>query len=227
MLLEVFIRKNFGERYFSFTISIINTFVLLFIPFILDSIKNTFRGGFGYGGESSGFWHVIGTNILWYLFLAAFMYFSWLRRKEIKRSRSSFDFGKFSKYSGDIDKRFKDVQITGRPATIREIETMLEPLPFFVIGFVLMLIGQSLGILLFICSIIYALSNRGAYYIGDNAMLDIIDKVIINENLKEFFVNGKESNEAAGFRSYSHRPSNPDDGQKAYEAGFDDFEEVK
>lgn len=229
LLLEVFIRKNFGERYFSFSLALFLIFILFFFPFGASEVSGLFRSGYGYGGYSrsdNSFWSVIGHNILWYLYLAAFLYFCLKRRSEIKHSRSSFDFGKFSKYSGDIHPRILELKKDRPNLSIRIIETSLEPAIFFIVGLVLALLGQGLGWLILICSIIYSLSNSAAYYIGDNAMLDIIDKVICNDGLKDYFMGGKESNEQTGFRAYGRRPSDPENGRRAYENSFDDFDEV-
>jgi hypothetical protein len=228
LLLEVFIRKNFGERYFSFSATIVMTICLFMFPIAAAKSSSMFSSGYGYGGGGdSSFFYVIGHNILWYAFLAAFMYFSIQRRSEITHSKSSFDFGKFSQYSGDIHPKILELRNERPNLSIRIIETTIEPGLFFIAGIILCLLGQSLGILILVCSILYSLSNSAAYYIGDNAMLDIIDKVICNEGLKDYFMGGKEAEEQTGFRAYGRRPSDPENGKKAYENSFDDFDEVR
>ncbi len=229
MLLEVFIRKNFGERYFSFSLAIFTGVVLFFLPFTSNGISRMFSSGYGYGGygrSDNSLWSVITHNPLWYIYIAAFIYFCIKRRSEIKSSRSSFDFGKFSKYSGDIHPLILALRKDRPKLSVRLIETALEPALFFIAGLILVFIGQSLGWLILICSIIYSLSNSAAYYVGDNAMLDIIDKVICNEGLKDYFIEGKEADEQTGFRAYGRRPSDPENGRRAYENSFDDFDEV-
>lgn len=207
LLLEVFIRRNFGERYFSFSGAIVITVLLALLPV---------GTGFGvsalyryYGLDYDG-WTFARHYATWYAFLIAFMYMAVQRREEIKRLPSVFDFERFSLSTGVIHPMFRKMIINGRPASIRTIETLLEPLFFFTIGAFLWLFGQGLGSLLMICSIIYGLSYSAAYYTGDNFVMDKIDEMILNQEMVGSFVDGKDADETRGFRFYGRRPADPD-----------------
>ena len=227
LLLEVFIRKNMGERYFSFSSSIIVAVLLALLPFQIAEVHRFFSGDFS-------FWQVIGRNILWYLYLIAFLYHADLRRREVKRLPSVFDFARFSLSTGNIHPQFYNFSIDGTTPSVRTIETLLEPAFFFIIGLLLAIIGQSLGILLIVCSIIYSLSYVAAYHLGDNFVMDTIDEMICNEELVAAFVEGRDPSQTRGFNPYGRKPSDPemrrrvvDDMMGGENTQDIDFEEVK
>jgi len=202
LLLEVFIRKNFGERYFSFSVAIVVGVVMLLLP-ILFFYGSSFL--FRMRGSSGGFSVFMMSYGTWYAFTIAFLFMSYLRKKELKRNPSVFDFEKFSLYSGDIHPFFSTIKIKGTP-TIRQIECLIEPALFFAAGLLLSFLDQSIGTMLIVCSIIYSLSYVGAYYLGDDFTMDKIDEMICNEELFHAFVEGKDASETRGVRFYGHRP---------------------
>jgi hypothetical protein len=214
LLLEVFVRKNFGERYFSIVSAVTIFFILAFVPYFRSSIS-----GF-YGSPS--LWSTIKNDPVWYLFLAAFLVMSILRQREVNREPSVFDFARFSLSNGLIDKRFYKIKVFGKPANPRNISTILEPGMFLAIGILLILLDQSVGILIAICSICYSLSYYGAYYIGDNFIMDKIDKMICNEELVDSFVGEKTPDQTRGFNAYGRRPANVDLRRKLVDSFFED-----
>lgn len=201
LLLEVFIRKNFGERYFSASAVFTIAFILGIYPLVAHKMYETYSRYLG-NGDSGFWWHYIS----WYFFLAAFLYFSWLRHKEVKRNPSTFDFGRFSLCTGDIHPAFRNVKISGNQPTIRTIEIYLEPAFFTGLGIVLMLFGQALGSWLIVFAIMYSLSYAAAYKHGDDFVLDIIDDGIMNEELEEAFVENPEGDNKRGVRFYTRKP---------------------
>ncbi len=201
LLIEVFIRKNFGVRHFTLASSITVFVILFLIPgwyVIINSAYQTFSWG--------GFFLNYGT---WYLYLFAFMYFSIERGKEIKHAPNVFDFKKFSIYSGDFHPFFKKLgtQPNGK-VNLRKTETLIEPMPFFVAGILLWLIGQPLGILLVICSFIYGYSYEAEYRLGDHFIMNKIDEIISNEELERSFVQDLGPEETRGYRFYGDKPAN-------------------
>lgn len=143
MILEVFLRKNFGERYFSFATGIIISIILAVIPFAAQSMKALMRGRFFIDSTFLLNWTT------WYLFIAAFIYVCVLRRREIKRNPSVFDFKRFSLYSGNINDWFLTNSFFGKP-DVRRIETLTEPSVCALAGVVLMILGQPVGMLIII-----------------------------------------------------------------------------
>jgi hypothetical protein len=237
MLCQVYIRKNFGERYFTLLGTSIVILFFALMPFIFGGVSNLFthlfRGSssYGYGDYSDydpSFWGVIKKNALWYLYLVGAVVMSIKRSKEITSSRSSFDFNKFSYYSGDILPQIWQLKIFGKPVNPRQIEKFIEPGIFLALGILLALMKLSIGTLFIICSFFYWLGNTIAYYIGDFAMLDIIDKMIANISFKEAMTNKKQFDEKTKFRVYSRPIEDPEEGEKIYNNSFvdDRFDDV-
>jgi hypothetical protein len=224
LLLEVFIRKNFGERYFSFMSAITVTILLSIFPFVSAGISQMLSFG-GYG-RSFDLGDVFQHYFTWYLFLIAFMYKCMERNDEVKRLPSVFDFARFSLSTGERHPRILDFKWKGKRLDIREIETLVEPGLFFFIGLFLMLIGQSVGTLLLISSIFYSLSYVAAYMIGDNFIMDRIDEMICNEELVNSFVEDKDSSETRGFSTYGRKPADPETRRRLADAFVEDFEET-
>lgn len=223
LMLEVFIRKNFGERYFSLATGITIGAILAFIPVVFQKTRFFFtKRSFGntYGGESS-FWADYAT---WYIFIAAFAYCVYLRWKEIKRTPSVFNLGRFSVSMGDINHHFFQIALLGKKATYRQIEIYYEPGLFFLAGCFLKLLDQPLGLLLIISSVFYSISYAAAYKNGDDFVLDKIDEMILNENLHDAFVGEGSTSNTRGFRWYGDRPNSKEEREKVYEAIFHDEE---
>ncbi len=203
LLLEVFIRKNFGERYFSFAASLTIGGILALLPLIyLEFISRIYRSS-----EGTTFIVLFTT---WYGYLAAFLYMCFKRHEEIKHLPSVFDFGRFSLSTGEIHPWFLDLRFSGEPATIRTIEIWLEPLPFAIGGFLLWAFGQPIGLIILVSSIFYSLSYAGAYHQGDHFIMDQIDEMICNEEIVNAFVEGRESSETRGVSFYGRRPADPE-----------------
>ena len=59
-----------------------------------------------------------------------------------------------------------------------------------------------------IFSFINMIGQRGAYYFGDQYMYDQIDKMILNQELKETFIGDKE--ESNGVRTPFIKPRDPE-----------------
>jgi hypothetical protein len=209
LLLEVFFRRDFGERYFSFSSAVMVTLVLAYYPIIKDTgVLSFFGRGYHYG-EQSGIGEIIRQNLLWYGYLVAFMIMAYRRRQELQRVPGHFDMARYSLSTGVIDRRFFDIEFGGKEVTVRTVETLLEPALFFFIGLLLWFFGQPLGKLFVLCSIIYSLSYQAMYRLGDEYLLDLIDKRIVNENLSNVFVDGEDASEAQGLRFYGRIPADP------------------
>lgn len=201
LLIEVFTRKNFGQRYFSFATVLTVLAILSAIPAISNGLISLF-GRHSY--HQASFWSKYAT---WYLFTGAFALFAFFRSREIKRNPSVFDFGKFSLYAGDINPNFYKIQLFGKKAGIREIETLYEPATFFILGLILNYLGQNVGMLLMVSSVAYSISYMAAYQSGDNFVMDHIDEVIMNEELENAFVNDLPGEKTRGVRFHMDKPA--------------------
>jgi hypothetical protein len=203
LLLECFLRKNFGLRYFSLSSAITVSFIVGVLPIILHKATSSLARLTGNGGGDS-FW---GNYATWYMFLIAFMYFAWQRHLEIRRNPSVFDFTMVSTYAGDIHPFFRSVRIAGKLQSIRSIEILLEPGVFFGAGMLLALIGQPLGWLLILSALAYSFSYQAAYREGDNFILDLIDNKHYIEQMNNAFVHDNEGRPSRGVRFYMRKPS--------------------
>lgn len=197
LIIEVFIRKNFGERYFNLSSAITAIVVMAYLPFHLDPHRD----------YSEVWFKILKENFLWYAYLAGFIYCSWLRWQEVRRNPSVFDFARFSESPGEINPIFSIMTKPGATPNLRLIEIVLEPLPFFIGGIILTQLGQSLGTLLTVCSIFYSLSYWQAYRIGDNMIMDLIDEVIFAEELENIMVFKQPSSKTRGVRFHAELPS--------------------
>ncbi|UAY53184.1 hypothetical protein [Ferruginibacter albus] len=192
LLLEVFIRKDFGERYFKMISAITVAFILFAIP--AKFAAKMYR----HDGLSTALFHY-GT---WYLFIVYFLFVSYGHHQKIKRNPSVFDFAKFSVYSGTLNPKFYEPVLGSRQMKFnrRQVETIVEPALFFLIGIALWIMQQKLGILLVVSSIIYSLGYAAEYVAGDNYIMNMIDQKIFNQRLERNFVFDEEMTDCENFR---------------------------
>lgn len=215
LILEVFIRKNMGRRYFKLSSAIFAAFILAIIPFIA-----TFLPMFSTNYYDTSFWGTIKEFWLWYGFVGLFMYFSFLRKRDIQHIEDIFDMQHFSKSSGEIHPFYWSLKINGKPFTVRQLETSIEPLPFFILGVLLILFEQKLlGGFLAFSAYSYAMSYRYAYMIGDDFIMDKIDEIICNKELNEIFIHGNQPSQ--GFNFYGTIPKSKAFREQVYHSMFE------
>ncbi len=206
ILLEVFIRKNFGERYLRLSAVIVISLILAVWPLIVIgsysavSALTKSKKMTAYTG-----WAAI-NYISWYIFIFAFLAISIYHWRKLKRSRGKFDFAKYSLYAGDIHPLFYSIQIKGKGPSTRLVECLLEPLFFFLLGFALIFLQQRIGVVLVICSIFYGLSYLAAYRQGDDFVLDKIDEIIVAEQMENIFIDDLDTEETNGVRFMGRKP---------------------
>jgi hypothetical protein len=216
LILEVFIRKNMGRRYFKFSGAIVTAIGLLTIPFFPLVLNLFVPSYFGYG-----FWGTIKEYSLWYIFVGVFLYFSYLRYKDIKHIKSLFDYEHFSLSTGIVIKPFRDLKFRGEYISPRIREIFIEPLPFFIGGLLLTLLSQKLlGGLFVFSAIVYCISSARAYAEGDDFMLDLIDEIICNKELVRTFKNDEPTQH--GFQFYGDKPNSQQLRDEMLNKMFDD-----
>lgn len=218
LLLEVFIRKDFGERYFRLSAAMILIVEFGLLPFLFVFLQRKF-GAFMNEAPAVDVWSdepapvaepvepsLWAGYIGWYIFLGLFLLFSIKHYLDKKRQPSSFDFQKFSLYSGTLQPYMLNIPFF-KTENNRFRECIAEPLVFAVIGILLILIHQHIGWLILICSFLYGMSYVASYQRGDNFVLDIIDEKISNEEMERSFVDGLTSDDTRGFEFRGQRPS--------------------
>ena len=139
LLLEVFIRKDFGERYFSLASALWVTFLLALWPVLITKFVNPVRNiwhreAMPHHAASHSISHhpaipqstplmfnqdLIPHYLGWYVFLALFLIFSFIRRAEIRRSPSTCDFNKYSLSNGRINPLFFKLRLPWRKTDSR------------------------------------------------------------------------------------------------------------
>ena len=215
LLLEVFLRKNMGERYFSLTAGLGIVVILGIVPLMYDGTMSRIFNDY----NSETFILKFGS---WYVFLVAFLFLCLRRYEEIKRFPSVFDFGRFSLFTGEIFPLFFEFEIGGKKPDIRLVETLLEPGACALIALPLMWLGQPIGIVIFVSSLFYSLSYMGAYRQGDHFIMDKIDEMLYNEEMVSAFVEGRDASETRGVNFYGRRPADPDTRRKLVDGFIDD-----
>jgi hypothetical protein len=200
LVIEVFLRKNMGERYFRLISAITVAVILLGIrSLVLYTRAVTVDEDEPLASTGNHF-------LTWYIFVGLFLLVSLMRYAETRRQPSVFDFARFSLSRGEPWPFFSSLKIGDKKVDIRLIETVLEPLPFLILGIVLWLFHQPVGMLLIVCAIFYCVSYLAAYNQGDNFVMDKIDEIIANEELKKAFVDGLDEDQTRGFRFMGRRP---------------------
>ncbi|WP_138477126.1 hypothetical protein [Dyadobacter bucti] len=218
LLLEVFIRKNFGERYFSFSNAVIMALFLAGLLPLFGLLTSVFTSYFNMK-------YFLMNHLTWYLFLIVLVFVAYLKKREIKRLPSVFDFARFSLSTGEINPLFYTIKIKGNYVETREIETICEPLFCMIIGLLIILAGQVVGILIVFCSIVYSLSYMAAYHVGDNFVMDKIDELLCNQELYNAFVDGVDPSKTRGVNYYGRRPADPEARRRVADAFIDQDEE--
>ena len=206
LLLEVFIRKDFGERYFNWGSAVVATFIFAVIPYIFSGMVAMIRRRMETGAE------FLSHYGLWYLYLAAVLFMSYKRWREIKRKPGVFDFARFSLSHGRINPFFFNLPFLGKRPSVRMVEILFEPGLFFLAGILLWLFGQGAGFMLVLCSISYCFSYWADYKAGDDFIMDIIDQRILNEDMeKDFFESDPHPYDQRGSEPRFRRPTSKAD----------------
>ncbi|KAA2241531.1 hypothetical protein F0L74_16685 [Chitinophaga agrisoli] len=203
---DAFLRRNMGERHFAILPAFFAAVFMLVFPYVVHSAFTfLYAPSFGQGG--TGFWHKFAT---WYVFTFLFIYEAIRRLMEIRREPSVYDFGRYSRSTGQMHPLFRKITIGGFKPDKRMIETFIEPAVFLIAGLLLKFMGQPVGMLLIICSILYSFSYLAAYAIGDDFVLDVIDDGMMVDETEEAFVYDEDSDKTRGVEFHARKPSRVD-----------------
>jgi len=201
IMLEVFTRHSFGERYFSLFTCIVGVLLLAWLPYTFPTTdKFPFE-----------FWSMVGNNFIWYLYLMGFLALAIIRNVEISRQPSVFDFAKFSLFQGFHQPWFEKLVLERIPIkSKRAIDIWIEPGFFLLVGIVIFtIINPFLGIWIIFSAFCYSIANSISYYQGDHYIMDIIDGIIRSMEFEKVFVNDASPEES---RCFDHKGRRPVDG---------------
>lgn len=187
-IIEVFLKKRFGERYITMAQSITLFLVLNFGYAWLD---DTFRI------------RLDGASIFMFIFSSIYLGLSIYHRLEIKKYGTTYDFKRFSLSDGELTpfwSKFITGMTRGLNPSSYQISVFLEPLIPIVVGIIFIVIPftRPVGILLFLCGIVYGVRNFSKAQKGRNWVLDNIDKKISSEMKYDVFIGRKPKQETKG-----------------------------
>lgn len=205
LVVEVFTRKNFGERYFSLTHAII-VFVALFVPFIVNQTVP-------YADE-----YLEGFNYFYLVCLLAFLYASIRRRMETPKKLHEIDMNLFSKYDGTFQSyTVLLAQSIFKRTHIPDIQLKIEPGLAVGSGLILFIFPFSriVGLILIICGLMHLAREYTRYAKGKSFLLDLNDKKICDEDLAEVFIGDTETSRR-GFRAFVPKPAGRYEREKLY-----------
>ena len=200
-IVEIFLRRNFGERYYSLDAPVI-MFLAMSYPLYIWISTGSYE-----------FIQMMGFSWFWILFSFVFLGFAIKRKREINHDLQSFDDAKYSMYSGDewsIWYRFENKlpRLFKRDTFFYNIERVYEGGLFLIVGFVFLFIPFSryVGVLLIFSGASYMFTMYLRYLKSRDMVLDQIDDKIHNEDMHDAFTNDKSKR---GFRWFGPKPDDP------------------
>ncbi|MEM6721114.1 MAG: hypothetical protein AAF611_17425 [Bacteroidota bacterium] len=185
-VVEVFLRKRFGERYFSLSHSVILIFLILYFGNFLSKVLN-----------------IENSFIILIIFMIIYLGFSLKHRMEISKYGTTYDYKRFSLSNGEIASFWNKLigqSAYGVKISEYSVRVVLEPAIPFIVGFILSFFSlfALVGITLMLSAICLAIKNFMQAQIARNWVLDIIDNKIANETKHDLFITGKSSRETKG-----------------------------
>ncbi|MGB3464543.1 MAG: hypothetical protein WBA74_04705 [Cyclobacteriaceae bacterium] len=185
-VVEVVIRKNFGERYYSLKAGLLPVVVLILYPL---GLYQAYKSG---NTEVQMDWFYI-------LFLLAYIGCAIKRKMEISYELHSFDDSKYSYYAGDqlsLWKKYalKIPRVFPKESFSYNVERAYEGGLFIAVGIVFVLVSFSriVGGVMVVCGIMYIIHAYNRYKLSRYMILDKIDEKILNGYLYDAFINGEE-----------------------------------
>ena len=177
LILEVFVRRQMGHRYFN-TASFLSVLAILsFLPDWWHTLFASSRGWRHSQDQGEGF-------VLWYVFVIAYFVFGIMRVVEINRRLKARNYDIMTLSGGRSLDFFANLKVFGKYLTPPQIAIFAEPLPFFLGGLLLHLFGEHIGTVLMFCSICCAFAKAGEYKVGNDFFWDILDKIKYAKYLK-------------------------------------------
>ncbi len=200
-IVEAFMRKHYGERYYSFSVAIIISFSMLY-PFIF--LGDKVRGVLG---------------LPWILFTLIFLYKSIRHRMEFRRYSMNYDFDRFSYSDGEIFDFWYDLigtKILGLTVTRYRILVLFEPAIPVIVGLFLMLMPftRPVGILIFFSGLLFGYRSLMKAYYARGYVLDAIDEQIVARWKQDVIMEEKPKAQTGGLSFPIELPQSNDLRQK-------------
>ncbi len=196
-IVECFMRRKFGERYFT-----LSTCLGIFTLMLIGGVALADKMGYKY-------------FITWFAFAGIYLWLSIRHRMEIKKYGTAYNFDRFSLSDGRIHDFWW--QIIGKEYGGIKIDrylfhVLLEPSAPFLVGFILIAnpYTRAVGLLLMVCGILFAFRAFVKIQNARNAVLDIIDDQIVAEYQRSVIMEDKTPEESAGLYLPIELPDNRD-----------------
>jgi len=230
-IVEVFLRRKFGERYITLAQSIgLFALIILTIPAIIY-FQLTFQSslaGFGLTFSKKLSFMIQSVDRFLALFMIVFLARSIYHRLEIKRYGTAYDFKRFSLSDGEIFPFWW--KIIGQDfgfgkVTYYLVVVLLEPAIPILLGlfFTLIPFTRLTGILIFICGVLFLIRNFNKAQQGRDWVLDNIDKKISNEMKYDVFIGRKPKKDTKGIYLPIELPEDEETRQALYNMVEDSF----
>jgi len=225
-IVEVFLRRKFGERYITLSQSL-GIFLVFSVLFpVIYSWYTDFTQAFGAAFGETSYRNSSGIEgasfVFLVLFMLAFLGMSIYHRLEIKRYGTAYDLKRFSLSDGEIlpfwwniiGKKIGPIKIT-----THLVKILLEPLVPIVLGLFLTFIPltKPVGVLLLVSGLLFMLKNFNMAQKGRDWVLDNIDKQISNQMRYDVFIGRKPKKDTKGVYLPMDLPEDPEVVQSLYE----------
>ncbi|MEM6813261.1 MAG: hypothetical protein AAF600_02590 [Bacteroidota bacterium] len=229
-IVEVFMRRRFGERYITLAQSIGIFFVVTFlVPFFYawyEYLMGVLADALGARGIRRGPSPI--SFLTHFIFMLAFMGMSIYHRLEIRRYGTTYDFKRFSLSDGEIHHLWWKVigkQFLGIKISHYHVRVLLEPIVPIIVGFVLSLIPWTnlMGVLLIFCGLSFMARNFNKAQMGRDWVLDNIDKKISNEMKYDVFIGRKPKKDTKGIYLPIELPESEETRKSLYNIVEDTF----
>jgi hypothetical protein len=208
-IVEVFMRKHFGERYYSFSVAVIITLLMLYPYFFLGGrIRET-------------------LGLSWVIFTVLFLIKSIRHRLEFRRFSMTYDYDRFSYTDGEIFPFWYSLigtKLLGLTVTRYRILVLFEPAIPILVGLILMLIPytRAVGVLIFLSGFLFAYRSTMKAYAARSHVLDAIDDQLIAKWKHDVIMEEKPKSETGGLSFPIELPKSKDLKQGL----IDDLEEI-
>ncbi len=227
LVVEIFTRRKFGERYFSLASCFTTIGIVLFFTVWFTDWQVWLWRSMGYGVQYSDVRGGNASKIVILIFAAIALFVSFRHKREIKRQGKTLDMERFSQ-SGGIGCSYWYRLYEILPSWLADRypvheETLLrfyEPISAILVGLVCTILPftRILGLVLIVCGTFYYWRSSVSYAQGRHLVLDMIDKLILNEEMEAVFVNDAPPEEHSGVFVMAPRPESQDMRQALYDA---------
>lgn len=214
LLLELFFRHRFGQRYFSLS----SCFMAIALLFIFGVAYTGWQDFFAMlMGIRSNEIKSDGYEYPLLLFCVAALIASIGHKRELMRNGQTIDFERYSKSNGEpraywyrLSTVLPQWCLQKLPLTPENIWRYYEPLTAGIVGLLLLPIPftRLLGLLLFVCALLYYWRTSIQYAWGHNHVLNLIDDILLAEGLRDYMSPEPVQNNK-GVHVYTPMPDDP------------------